>query len=213
MAQPGPGTQPGRRPHRRRPQPGPRGPAPPQARPRGRSATTGGDAPATSGRGIAMWAKGRRVQRRSISFSSFPLSLGLRPAAAAPGWRGGANLNPRKKLGDVMEIRPKFPKHRLHDPKRRAELAIYRALEASTTPGVVPYTSRGSALSAAAWTSPSGSRASAASASRARVAITASGTRSVVPFHPIRPAGNRLSGPAGMGRQHGFPGPHRGEEG
>ena len=34
---------------------------------------------ATSGRGIAMWAKGRRVQRRSISFSSFPLSLGLRP--------------------------------------------------------------------------------------------------------------------------------------
>ena len=46
VAQPGPGTQPGRRPHRRRPQPGPRGPAPPQARPRGRSATTGGDAPA-----------------------------------------------------------------------------------------------------------------------------------------------------------------------
>ena len=41
-----------------------------------------------------------------------------------------------------MEIRPKFPKHRLQDPKRRAELAIYRALEASTTPGVALYEPR-----------------------------------------------------------------------
>ena len=62
----------------------------------GRSATTGGDAPATSGRGIAMWAKGRRVQRRSIPFSSFPLSLGLRPAAAAPGGGAGRTLIPEK---------------------------------------------------------------------------------------------------------------------
>ena len=41
-----------------------------------------------------------------------------------------------------MEIRPKFPKHRLQDPKRRAELAIYRALEASTMPGVALYEPR-----------------------------------------------------------------------
>ena len=41
-----------------------------------------------------------------------------------------------------MEIRPKFPKHRLHDPKRRAELAVYRELEASTTPGVALYEPR-----------------------------------------------------------------------
>ena len=41
-----------------------------------------------------------------------------------------------------MEIRPKFPKHRLQDPKRRAELAIYRALEASNTPGVALYEPR-----------------------------------------------------------------------
>ena len=41
-----------------------------------------------------------------------------------------------------MEIRPKFPKHRLHDPKRRAELAVYRALEASNMPGVALYEPR-----------------------------------------------------------------------
>ena len=41
-----------------------------------------------------------------------------------------------------MEIRPKFPKHRLHDPKRRAELAVYRELEASTTLGVAFYEPR-----------------------------------------------------------------------
>ena len=41
-----------------------------------------------------------------------------------------------------MEIRPTFPKHRLHDPKRRAELAIYRELEVSTTPGVALYEPR-----------------------------------------------------------------------
>ena len=41
-----------------------------------------------------------------------------------------------------MLIKPKFPDHRLRDPKRRAELAIYRELEASTTPGVVLYEPR-----------------------------------------------------------------------
>ena len=35
-----------------------------------------------------------------------------------------------------MEIRPAFPEHRLHDPMRRAELAVYRELESSATPGV-----------------------------------------------------------------------------
>ena len=41
-----------------------------------------------------------------------------------------------------MRIVPKFPKHRFHDPKRQAELAVYRELEASTTPGVVLYEPR-----------------------------------------------------------------------
>ena len=41
-----------------------------------------------------------------------------------------------------MEIRPKFPEHRLRDPKRQAELAIYRALEASNTRGVALYEPR-----------------------------------------------------------------------
>ena len=38
-----------------------------------------------------------------------------------------------------MEIRPTFPQHRLHDPKRQAELAVYRDLEASALPGVALY--------------------------------------------------------------------------
>ena len=38
-----------------------------------------------------------------------------------------------------MKIKNPFPKHRLHDPKRRAELAVYRELEASTAPGVALY--------------------------------------------------------------------------
>ena len=38
-----------------------------------------------------------------------------------------------------MEIRPTFPEHRLHDPKRQAELAVYRDLEASALPGVALY--------------------------------------------------------------------------
>ena len=41
-----------------------------------------------------------------------------------------------------MRIVPKFPKHRFHDPKRQAELAVYRELEASTTPGVALYEPR-----------------------------------------------------------------------
>ena len=40
-----------------------------------------------------------------------------------------------------MEIRPTFPEHRLHDPKRQAELAVYRDLEASALPGVAVYSS------------------------------------------------------------------------
>ena len=38
-----------------------------------------------------------------------------------------------------MKISPKFPAHRLQDPKRQAELAIYRALEASAMPGAALY--------------------------------------------------------------------------
>ena len=41
-----------------------------------------------------------------------------------------------------MLVKPKFPRHRLHDPKRRAELAIYRALEASPMAGVALYEPR-----------------------------------------------------------------------
>ena len=41
-----------------------------------------------------------------------------------------------------MEVRPIFPDHRLRDPKRQAELAIYRDLEASMIPGVALYGAR-----------------------------------------------------------------------
>ena len=41
-----------------------------------------------------------------------------------------------------MKISPKFPAHRLQDPKRQAELAIYRALESSTAPGAALYEPR-----------------------------------------------------------------------
>ena len=40
-----------------------------------------------------------------------------------------------------MRVRPTFPEHRLHDPKRRAELAVYRDLEASALPGIAVYSS------------------------------------------------------------------------
>ena len=39
-----------------------------------------------------------------------------------------------------MKMRPnEFPAHRLNDPKRQAELAVYRGLEASALPGVAVY--------------------------------------------------------------------------
>ena len=41
-----------------------------------------------------------------------------------------------------MEIKPKFPDHRLNDPKRQAELAVYRDLEASEFPGMTLYSVR-----------------------------------------------------------------------
>ena len=41
-----------------------------------------------------------------------------------------------------MEVRPIFPDHRLRDPKRQAELAVYRDLEASMIPGVALYGAR-----------------------------------------------------------------------
>lgn len=41
-----------------------------------------------------------------------------------------------------MEVKPIFPDHRLHDPKRQAELAVYRDLEASVIPGVALYGAR-----------------------------------------------------------------------
>ena len=45
-------------------------------------------------------------------------------------------------MGNTGLITRKFPAHRLHDPKRQAELAVYRELEASTTPGVILYEPR-----------------------------------------------------------------------
>ena len=42
---------------------------------------------------------------------------------------------------NVMKIRPAFPEYRLHDLKRRAELAVYRDLEASALPGIAVYSS------------------------------------------------------------------------
>ena len=41
-----------------------------------------------------------------------------------------------------MKIKNAFPAHRLHDPKRQAELAIYRELETSVTPGAALYEPR-----------------------------------------------------------------------
>ena len=38
-----------------------------------------------------------------------------------------------------MKIIPAFPAHRLHDPQRQAELAVYRELEASAMPGAALY--------------------------------------------------------------------------
>ena len=40
-----------------------------------------------------------------------------------------------------MKVQPQFPAHRLHDPKRRAELAVYRDLEAAALPGIAVYSS------------------------------------------------------------------------
>ena len=41
-----------------------------------------------------------------------------------------------------MDIHPEFPAHRLADPQRRGELAVYRALEASDANGIVLYEAR-----------------------------------------------------------------------
>ena len=38
-----------------------------------------------------------------------------------------------------MEVKPVFPENRLRDPKRRAELAVYRDLKASRIPGLALY--------------------------------------------------------------------------
>ena len=46
-----------------------------------------------------------------------------------------------KNQEQVMRVRPQFPDHRLNDPKRRAELAVYRDLEASALPGIAVYSS------------------------------------------------------------------------
>ena len=41
-----------------------------------------------------------------------------------------------------MEVKPIFPENRLRDPKRQAELAVYRDLEASMVSGVAVYGAR-----------------------------------------------------------------------
>ena len=41
-----------------------------------------------------------------------------------------------------MKVISPFPEHRLKDPKRRAELAVYRDLEASELPGIAVYSSK-----------------------------------------------------------------------
>ena len=41
-----------------------------------------------------------------------------------------------------MDIYPEFPAHRLADPQRRGELAVYRALEASDANGIALYEAR-----------------------------------------------------------------------
>ena len=43
-----------------------------------------------------------------------------------------------------MNIVPPFPDHRLRDPKRMAELAVYRELEGSDAPGTAIYEAKGS---------------------------------------------------------------------
>ena len=41
-----------------------------------------------------------------------------------------------------MNVYPEFPEHRLKDPKRRAELLVYRELQKSDVPGVAIYEAR-----------------------------------------------------------------------
>ena len=43
---------------------------------------------------------------------------------------------------EEMNVYPEFPEHRLKDPKRRAELAIYLELQRSDAPGVAIYEAR-----------------------------------------------------------------------
>ena len=42
-----------------------------------------------------------------------------------------------------MIVIPPFPDHRLRDPKRMAELAVYRELEGSDAPGTAIYEAKG----------------------------------------------------------------------
>ena len=111
-----------------------------------------------------------------------------------------------------MRIVPKFPKHRFHDPKRQAELAVYRELEASTTPGVALYEPRfgpySRGLDFAAWFEGIG-----------RFGIETKGGQ-----HSVKDATWYLSTPSGQVEidcpalqawdgSHGHAGPHCAEEG
>ena len=47
-------------------------------------------------------------------------------------------------MSNAVIIFPPFPDHRLRDPKRMAELAVYRELEGSDAPGTAIYEAKGS---------------------------------------------------------------------
>ena len=51
---------------------------------------------------------------------------------------------PYRRRENVMIVIPLFPDHRLREPKRMAELAVYRELEASDAPGTTIYEAKAS---------------------------------------------------------------------
>ena len=51
---------------------------------------------------------------------------------------------PYRRRENIMIVIPLFPDHRLREPKRMAELAVYRELEASDAPGTAIYEAKAS---------------------------------------------------------------------
>ena len=103
-----------------------------------------------------------------------------------------------------MLVKPKFPRHRLHDPKRRAELAIYRALEASPMAGVALYEprfgpyQRGSPMAGVGLRRLAPGRRPVCHRGQGRAVLRSFGQWYL--STPLRLAGGRLPRPAGVER-------------